>query len=149
MFFIDRSICWHLAKGRLSYLKYYRHSFYTEDYCVLRLSMVWVQSCILIRTINDVKLLVFLVCSGNPFHAWMPLGKKENLFEFVLAYRTRKVFLSLCLSKYCIRLLLCCISKLEFKALCIITNLLLVLLSSGVTLVSCEYSQVMNLAALF
>ena len=92
----------------------------------------------------------------------MPLGKKENLYVFVLAYGTRKVFLSLCLSEYCIRLFLCCISKLEFKALCIITTLLLVLLSSsvskfsdltiGVTLVSCEYSEystVMNLAALF
>ena len=31
------------------------------------------------------KLLVFLACSGNPFHARMLLGKKEYLYAFVLA----------------------------------------------------------------
>ena len=35
--------------------------------------------------LNDVKLLVFLVCSGNPCHALMPFGRKEYLYAFVLA----------------------------------------------------------------
>ena len=105
------------------------------------------------------KVLVFLVFSGNPFHARIPDGKNENLYVFVLAYGIRKVFLSLCLSEGCIKLSLCCISKLELIALCIITTLPLVLLScsvsrfndltNGVILVSFEYSPVMNLAALF
>ena len=59
-------------------------------------------------------------------------------------------------------MVLCCISKLELMDLCMITTLLLVLLSScvsrfndltnaiyGVILGSFEYSPVLNLAALF
>ena len=67
--------------------------------------------------------------------------------------------LSLYLSEGCNRFLLGSISKFEFNALGIITTSLFDLLSSkvsklsdftiGVTLVRCEYSLVMNLAALF
>ena len=83
----------------------------------------------------------------------------EYYYAFVLANGIKKVFLSLYLSEGCNRFLLGSISQFEFNALWIITTLLLDHLSSkvskfsdvtiGVTLVNCEYSLVMNLAALF
>ena len=126
--------CFHSQIGHqiiLSYLICYRSSFYTEDYWVLRLSMVYVKSCIFIRVLNVDKVLVFLVPSDNTFLR-IPDGKNENLYEFVLAYGLRNVFLFLSLTEGWIKLSFCCISKLELIALCIIITLLLVLLSASI-----------------
>ena len=136
------------------YLIHYRRSFYTEEYCVLRSSVAWVYTCNFIdfiNVLNDDKLLVFLVWSGNPFHALMPLGKKEYLYAFVLANGIKKVFLSLYLSEGCNRFLLGSISKFEFNALDLLSSKVSKFsdFTIGVTLVRCEYSLVMNLAALF
>ena len=58
-------------------------------------------------------------------------GREEQKFASV--YGIRKVFLSLCLSEGCIKLYLCCISKLELIALCMITTLLLEYLKEALT----------------
>ena len=63
----------------LSYLIQNRRAFYTEEYCVLRSSVVRLVR-ISTNVLNGVKWLVFLACSGNPFHTQMPLGKKEYIY---------------------------------------------------------------------